>query len=67
MYYENVVAVPSLKRLVADLSRRRTGIDPKLVRVGFVGDKMALGQVSSPRTSVFPSVSFHQCSITNIS
>jgi hypothetical protein len=67
MFYEDVVALPSLKRLVADLSRRSPGIDPKLVRVGFVGDKVALGQVSSPRTSVFPSVSFHQCFITNIS
>jgi hypothetical protein len=65
--WENVVAASILKRLVADLSRRRTGLDPKPVRVRFVVDKVTLGQVSSPSTSGFPSVSFHQCSITNIS
>jgi hypothetical protein len=43
-------AVPWLRRLVAGLSSWRTGFDPRLVHVGFVVDKVALGQV-------FPSVS----------
>jgi hypothetical protein len=57
--------VPWLRRLVTGLSRRRLGIDPRPVHVGFVVDKVALGRISSQSTSVFPSVSFHQCSITH--
>jgi hypothetical protein len=37
--------VPWFKRLVAGLSPRRLGIDPGSVNVGFVVDKVALGQV----------------------
>ena len=48
------VAVPRLRRSVAGLSPRRHGFDPGSVHVGFVVDKVALGQVFSPITSVFP-------------
>jgi hypothetical protein len=44
-------AVLWLRRLVAGLSPRRPGFDPGSVHVGFVVDKVALGQDS---TSVFP-------------
>ena len=41
----------------------RAGFDPRPVRVGFVVDKVALGQVSL-RVLTFPlSIIFHQCSI----
>jgi hypothetical protein len=40
-------AVPWLKRLVAGLPLRRPGFDPGSVNVGFVVDKVALGQVFS--------------------
>jgi hypothetical protein len=39
------MAVPCLRRLVAGLSPRRPGFDPGSVNVGFVVDKVALGQV----------------------
>jgi hypothetical protein len=39
------MAVPWLRRLVADLPKRRPGFDLGSVRVGFVVDKVALGQV----------------------
>ena len=40
------MAVPWLRRLVAaGLSQRRSGFDPGSVHVGFVVDKVALGQV----------------------
>jgi hypothetical protein len=42
------LAVPWLRRLVAGLSPRRHGFDPGSVRVGFVVDKVALGQVFLP-------------------
>jgi hypothetical protein len=48
------MAVPWLRRLVAGLPPRRPGFDPGSVRVGFVVDKVALGQVFLPSTSVFP-------------
>jgi hypothetical protein len=38
-------AVPWLRRLVACLPPRRPGFDPGSVHVGFVVDKVALGQV----------------------
>ena len=38
-------AVPWLRRLVAGLPPRRPRFDPGLVYVGFVVDKVALGQV----------------------
>jgi hypothetical protein len=49
-----IMAVPWLTRLVAGLSPRRPGFDPGSVRVRIVVDKLALGQVFSPNTSVFP-------------
>jgi hypothetical protein len=53
-------AVPWLRRLVAGLPLRRPGF----VHVGFVVDKVALGQVFL-RVVGFPlSISFHWCSIT---
>jgi hypothetical protein len=48
------MAVPWLRRLVAGLSPRRPGFDPGSVHVGFVVDKVALGQVFPPCSSVFP-------------
>jgi hypothetical protein len=47
------MAVPWLRRLVAGLPPRRPGFDPGSVRVGFLVDKVALGQVFPPSTSVF--------------
>jgi hypothetical protein len=37
--------VPWLRRLAASLSPRRPGFDPGSVHVGFVVNKVALGQV----------------------
>jgi hypothetical protein len=46
----------------------RPGLAPRSVHVGFVVDKMALGQVFSESFGFPPSVSFHRCSIfTHIS
>jgi hypothetical protein len=42
---ECIVAVPWLKRLAAGLSPRRPGFAPGSIHVGFVVDKVALGQV----------------------
>jgi hypothetical protein len=39
---------PRLRRLVAGLSPRRPGFNPGSVHVGFVVDKVALGQVPPP-------------------
>jgi hypothetical protein len=38
-------AMPWLRRLVSGLSPRRPGLDPGSFHVGFVVDKVALGQV----------------------
>jgi hypothetical protein len=46
-------AVPWLKRLVAGLLPRRLGFDPMSVCVGFVVDKVALGQ-AFPQVLRFP-------------
>jgi hypothetical protein len=57
-------AVPWLRRLVAVLSPRRPGFNHGSVHVGFVVDKVALGQVF-PEYFGFPlSISFHPCPIT---
>jgi hypothetical protein len=57
------VVVPWLRRLVAGLSPRRSGFDPGSVHLGFLVDKVALGQVF-PEYFGFPlSISFHRCSI----
>jgi hypothetical protein len=50
------LAVKLLRRLVAGLSSQRPGFMPVSVHVGFVVDKMALGQVYLP-TSLVPPVS----------
>jgi hypothetical protein len=47
-------AVPWLRRLVAGFPPLRPGFDSGSVHVGFVVDKVALGQVFPPSTSVFP-------------
>jgi hypothetical protein len=58
------IAVSWLKRLIAGLSQQRHGFDPGSVHVGFVVDKVALGQVF-PENFGFPlSISFHRYSIT---
>jgi hypothetical protein len=49
-----MMAVPWLRRLVTGIPPRRPGFDPGSVHVGFVVDKLALGQVFPPSTSVFP-------------
>jgi hypothetical protein len=64
---ETAVAVPWLRQSVTGLSRRRPGIDSSPAYEGLVVYKVALGRVSSQGTTVFPSVSFHQCSITHTS
>jgi hypothetical protein len=56
--------VPRLRRLVVGLPPRRPGFDPGSVRVGFVVDKVALGQVFPPEYFGFPlSISIHRCYI----
>ena len=47
-------AVPWLRRLVAGLSPRRPGFDLGSVDVGFVVDKVALGQVFSRVLRISP-------------
>jgi hypothetical protein len=51
------MAVPWLRRLVAGLSPRRRGFDPRSVNVGFVVDKVAMGQVF-PRVFRFSPINF---------
>jgi hypothetical protein len=54
-----------LRRLVAGSHRGGPGSIPVSVYVGFVVDKVAVGQVFSPEYFGFPlSISFHRCSIT---
>jgi hypothetical protein len=50
--------MPWLRRLAAGLPPRRPGFDPGSVRVGFVVDKVALGEVL-PRVLRFSPVNFH--------
>jgi len=48
IYYlsgRNEVAVPRLRQLVAGLSMVRPGFIPRLILVGFVVDKVALGEL----------------------
>jgi hypothetical protein len=51
----NVVAMPQLRQLVVGFSRRRTGFAPKLFRVEFVVDKVAVARGFIPILSVFSS------------
>jgi hypothetical protein len=46
--------MPWFMRLVADISSRRPGFDPGSVHVGFVVEKVELGQAFLSSTSVFP-------------
>jgi hypothetical protein len=55
--------VPLLRQLVARL-RRRHVFDPGSVYVGFVVEKVALGQSFPENFGLPQSISFHQCSIT---
>jgi hypothetical protein len=56
--------VPLLRQLVARLLRRRPVFDPGSVHVGFVVDKVALGQGFPECFGLPQSISFLQCSIT---
>ena len=47
-------AVQWFRRLVAGISPRRPGFDPGPVHVGFMLDKVALGQVFFPEYFGFP-------------
>ena len=51
------LAVPWLRRSVAGLPPRRPGLDPGSVHVGFVVEKVALGQ-GFPRVFLFSPVNF---------
>jgi hypothetical protein len=57
LYVTLYTAVSWLRRLAAGLPPRRPGFDPGSVHVGFVVDKVALGQVF-PRVLRFSPVSF---------
>jgi hypothetical protein len=46
--------MPWLRRFAAGLPPRMAGFDPGSVHVGFVVDKVALGQVFYQSTSVLP-------------
>jgi hypothetical protein len=56
--------VPWLRQLVARLLRRTPVFDPGSVHVGFVVDKVALGQGFPEYFGLPQSVLFHRCSIT---
>jgi hypothetical protein len=67
IYYKNTdhqQAVRWLRRLAAGLSPRWPGFDPGSAHVGFVVDKVALGQVFPRVLRISPVISFHRCSIT---
>jgi hypothetical protein len=53
-------ATPQLRRLVAGLPQRRPGFEPRTGHVGFVVDKVALGQVFSEYFGFPRQSSFHQ-------
>jgi hypothetical protein len=56
--------VPLLRQLVARVLRRRHVFDAESAYVGFVMDKVALGQGFPEYFGLPQSISFHQCSIT---
>jgi hypothetical protein len=57
--------VPLLRQLAARLLRRRPVFDPGSVHVGFVVDKVALGQGFPEYFDLPQSISFRRCSITS--
>jgi hypothetical protein len=56
--------VPWLRRLDAGLPAQRPGFDAGTVHMGFVVDKVVLGQVFPEYFGLPLSISFHRCSIT---
>jgi hypothetical protein len=56
--------VPLLRLLAAGRPVRRPEFDPGSVQVGFMVDKVALGQVFPEYFGPALSISFHRCSIT---
>jgi hypothetical protein len=53
-----------LRQIVASISPRGYGFNPTTVHVGFVADKVALGEACSPEYLGFSlSVSIHHCSV----
>jgi hypothetical protein len=54
------MAVPQLRRLASGFPLRRPGFDPRSGHVGFVVDKMVLGQVFSEDFGFPGQFSFHQ-------
>jgi hypothetical protein len=59
-----IKVVPLLRKLVARLLRWRPVFDPGSVHVGFVVDKVALGQGFPEYLGLSQSISFRRCSIT---
>jgi hypothetical protein len=57
--YHLIRAAPYLKRLVAGFPPRRPGFKPGSTHVGFVVDKLAVGQVSSEYFGFPCQSSFH--------
>jgi hypothetical protein len=55
-----LLVAPLLKRLVADCPRRRAEFEPGSDHVGFVVDKVVLGQIFSEYFSFPYQSSFHQ-------
>jgi hypothetical protein len=53
-----------LRRLAAVRTVQRPEFDPGPINVGFVVDKVALGQVFSEYFGLPLSISFHRCSLT---
>jgi hypothetical protein len=52
--------VPQLRRLVAGFPKRRPGFEPRSRHVGFVVNKVALGQVFSEYFGFLGQFSFHR-------
>jgi hypothetical protein len=59
----NIRAVPWYRWLATNLSLQRPGFIPRSVRVEFVMDKLALGQIFLQVLQVSLSASFHHGSI----
>jgi hypothetical protein len=61
------LVVPQLRRVVASFPPRRPGFDPRSRQVGFVVDKLALGQVFTDYFGFPCQFSFHQLLHTHLS